>query len=144
MEFIFENPIFIVIVLGIISSLFNRLKDSGKDQKQKRPARPQAPKQSAPAPAPAPVVVHRETRDDKEMAAERLENKYAELKKQAETKLQSLKEKQQASAERIFPEKEEKGVKALDIDRQNLLNGVILAEVLGPPRAKRPHHPFKR
>ncbi|MGV2938176.1 hypothetical protein AB5I83_01190 [Mesobacillus sp. LC4] len=189
MELLFElfsNPIALFILIGVISSLFNKKKTDGQ-QPQRRPVRPPGPMQQPgpvrqPRPAPArrqpaearvepapPVEKDYEPRQDSRRETERsresgkrnsgetgveiindLQQVYLERKLQAEdltNKERSSKGRMSAgeSSGRLNQKRDQKVSEVvIQPDRDTLVEGIIWAEVLGKPRAKRPYNPVRR
>ncbi|WP_226646733.1 hypothetical protein [Mesobacillus subterraneus] len=189
MELLFElfsNPIALFILIGVISSLFNKKKTDGQ-QPQRRPVRPPGPmqqpgpvRQHRPAPArrqpaearvePAPEIEldhkprqgpRRETERSRESGKHNsgepaievindLQRVYQEKKLQSEEQVN----KERSSKGRMSPGEsssrlnQKRDQKASEMviqpDRDTLVEGIIWAEVLGKPRAKRPYNPVRR
>ncbi|NKE05147.1 MULTISPECIES: hypothetical protein [Mesobacillus] len=189
MELLFElfsNPIALFILIGVISSLFNKKKTDGQ-QPQRRPVRPPGPmqqpgpvRQHRPAPArrqpaearvePAPEIEldhkprqgpRRETERSRESGTRNsgetgveiindLQQVYLERKLQAE----DLTNKERSSKGRMSAgestgrlkqkraQQEPEGI--FQPDKDTLVEGIVWAEVLGKPRAKRPYQPLRR
>ncbi|MBT2643738.1 hypothetical protein J7I80_15960 [Bacillus sp. ISL-41] len=183
MEILFElfsNPIALFILIGVISSLFNKKKSDGQPP-QRRPVRPPGPMQQPgparqPRPAPArrqPAEARVESRSEIEKDNRRESTRSRDSEKQVsgetgaeiindlqkvylERKLQSEEQmnKERASKGRMSAgessgrlkqkrEQEEPEV-VFEPDRDTLVEGIIWAEVLGKPRAKRPYNPVRR
>jgi hypothetical protein len=162
-EFLFSNPIIIIILIGVISSL---LKKKSKPNQQKS-GQPQAQK-----PVWQEVVreIEEEWREEKhkipktmQEAKSVLADKDAERKRVEELKrLQKEYEEQQIreveakpDSSAVFPMPDQvKGTPVASMNtisdkrspiynnqpsfgKQELINGIIMSEILGPPRAKR-------
>ncbi|ESU30615.1 hypothetical protein G3A_21050 [Bacillus sp. 17376] len=190
MEILFElfsNPIALFILIGVISSLFNKKKQDGQ-QPQRRPVRPPGPMQQQqqpgparqPRPAPArrqpaearveqmPEVdegygphygrdTERSRESEKHVPGETgveiindLQKVYLERKLRSEEQMneQSSSKGRMSAGEssgRLKQTREQKEPEVVfQPDRDTLLEGLIWAEVLGKPRAKRPHNPLRR
>ncbi|MFT9598904.1 hypothetical protein [Mesobacillus sp.] len=189
MEILFElfsNPIALFILIGVISSLFNKKKQDSQ-QPQRRPVRPPGPmqqpgpaRQPRPAPArrqPAEARVEprqeiekeqgprydtgRDTKRSRESAKHvpgetgveiinDLQKVYLERKLQSEeqvNKERASKGRMSAgeSSGRLNQKREEKEPEIIiQPDRDTLVEGIIWAEVLGKPRAKRPYNAVRR
>lgn len=159
MEFLFENPWLIFIVIGIITSLFNKAK-GGQGKQNNRPQRqPVQQKSTANQQEIRPVQEGRNKDVPPVMPKKHVEKEYADRKKQeAEAQLQALKNKQnelintrnslQMNSPRgssrldSIPYKEKKT--AVSIEKQKLVDGVVWAEILGPPRALNPHKSIRQ
>lgn len=168
MEALFEligNPFVIFVLIGILSSLFNKAKGNSKDNQQRRPVRPvskpaemqgPAKAQREPRRAPRPVQtrpvqpepVNTETRA---AAPSSIQKEYQEKKRQAE-KVESKPRtvdrgrlsSEAAPAVSRFSDAKAEPVLDFQPDQERLIEGLIWAEVLGQPRAKKPYHPGRR
>jgi hypothetical protein len=187
---LFSNPIALFILIGVISSLFNKAKGNVQEQ-QRRPVRPSGPLADMRRPAEAhqdprtdnrrrtqPVPGHDQRRGSKPeprqdnrresintprhvqptpVIAERGAEVLGDLQKvYQERKQQSQKANQnQRAAERGRMSSEDSGrmrqqradkEPQLDFqpDQKRLVEGLIWAEVLGKPRAKKPYHPGRK
>lgn len=159
------NPFVIFVLIGILSSLFNKAKGKGENNQQRRPVRPV----SKPAGSDGPVKEQREQRRESRPVQSRpvkpqpvkTEREPVEVstiqKVYQERKLQSDKIDSKArSAERGRVSSEGAAVRSslsgakeepvLDFqpDQDRLIEGLIWAEVLGQPRAKKPYSPVRR
>ncbi|GAM15221.1 hypothetical protein [Mesobacillus selenatarsenatis] len=191
MEILFElfsNPIALFILIGVISSLFNKKKSDGQPP-QRRPVRPPGPMQQQqpgparqPRPAPAsrqpaearvepwqeievnPIPRYDTGRDTQRSRGSAkhdpgetgveiindLQKVYLERKLQSEeqmNKQSSSKGRMSAgeSSGRLKQKREHKEPEVVfQPDRDTLIEGLIWAEVLGKPRAKRPYNPLRR
>lgn len=152
---IFTNP----LVWGLLAWLFSKFFTSkGKEEQNKskpsnqRPKSPQEPRSNPrPRPVPKPVMTTVETkqREERKRPLQSVQEAYEKMK------LQPVKEEKVEIKERpkrIQPIKEERLPKVnrnvnrndLIIDRQKAAQGVIWSEILGAPRAKKPHFTQKR
>ncbi len=162
LEFLFENPLLIIIILALISSAF---KKGVSGEEKRKTARPSGPFPENPLPVePEPMMFPKFEPEPQMPVFEEppAEKSFREKRKQIEEKLAALKEQEAALAEKAerihnFAEietqwqhmKKEKAAKReaefpLELDKPGLVNGIILSEVLGPPRAKRPHRSLDR
>ncbi|RSD22737.1 hypothetical protein [Mesobacillus subterraneus] len=191
MELLFElfsNPIALFILIGVISSLFNKKKE--ERQPQRRPVRPPGPAQPPgtarpPGPAPSrtrPAEARTEPQTGRGRGSEYEEERdvfggsrrrhepvepapvnsgnevlsdlqkiYQERKRQAEAPQQTRSDKGRMAADeavsRLRQRREEKQKQpevVFQPDKEKLIEGLIWAEVLGKPRAKKPYNPVKR
>jgi hypothetical protein len=187
---LFSNPIALFILIGVISSLFNKVKGNVQEQ-QRRPVRPSGPladmrrpveahqdprydnrRNTQPGPGhdqrrgskpeprqdnrresvnsprpvqPAPVIVEREA----EVLGD-LQKVYQERKQQSQKANQNQRgaERGRMSSEVSGRMRQEKVDKEPELDfqpnQEKLVEGLIWAEVLGKPRAKKPYQPGRR
>lgn len=166
---LFSNPIAIFILIGVISSLFNKAKENAKEQQQRR-ARPSNPPVAESVSAPAEM---RDRRKDTPRDSERtskpvkpaparadrepgvlseVQKVYQEKKRQAERSPSSQRKTDRGSRlsagettgrlmqEKRYPEPES----SFQPDRDRVVEGLIWAEVLSPPRSKKPYNPSRR
>lgn len=141
-----ENLIFLVIA-GLISMLFNRMKRDPSEQEPRSP-RPQSP-QSDSGPVWEEAANDLETAFDKgiETIQTQGKNKFLEKQEQARERIADLKSQEQvynrrAESVNIKIRKSPARKKAARVDIRNLgsddlVKGIVLSEVLGPPRAKK-------
>lgn len=151
MDFIFENPFLIIIILGILSSLFKKPKnDRGMEGRESQPY-------DETSPLPMPDIFKQfgfeeQEKEEKpvsqEISSEELLK--SDYQEKARAKIAELQERDRARERtdrrpvlREEPEinrplhTEEK--RAVSISQERLKEAVVWAEILGPPRSKRPH-----
>lgn len=148
---LFDNPIIVFIIIATLSTLFNRIKGNQQDEQkgpQRRPA-PTPQREYVPESVPEvykPVEIEkRTTKLEREFNQRRDETqkKLAELKalKEAnEAKTRKFTELAQSRKQGTLAQKAP-GVKRSTIlaNQNRLVEGIILSEVLGPPRARKRH-----
>jgi hypothetical protein len=145
MKFLFENPILLIALIGIVSSLFKRLKgDSGGEGKhhtrgpftqttQPINSRPVERKKPVMRNKPLNEVLH-ETR--KIIEQKQIEQPLVNKSTVSEIPVRNPVTPIQSKKTTI---KESSHV----INKSRLVDGVIWTEVLGPPRSKKPHTAIK-
>lgn len=161
-DFLFSNPIIIIILIGIISSIFkNRNKPN-----QKKTGQPQAPKpvwkevireiqeewleEKKKTPRPIQEGKRVISTEKNELDAEAERKRVAELKRlqQEYEGIREYSEKDEGAItsivaaespllETISDMKSPVYNKELSFGKQELIQGIIMSEVLGPPKAKR-------
>lgn len=151
MEFI------IIALIGIISSLYKRMKENNNNNNQKnRPQRTSAsfPKKTVEE---KPLHVPIDVQNIEKERVESIEKEYLKRKKQAEESMRALQEQKRAaqlkvqtfrneatkSNDRSFHKADKEETAFTSTSKQTLVNGVIWSEILGPPRSKRPHSSIK-
>ncbi len=168
MEILLDNPVFIAIIIGLISTLFSKFKDESKDQNRPgRPARPdrrepgQKPVWNGQTPKPRAESNASEAKAKPAMAKKlppesgtRPSLKQADLQEDYQNKkahsasvsprMHSSAPKEALSEAENRKNRDEKAGITLKPEANRLIEGVVWAEVLGPPRAKRPHRPMVR
>ncbi|MGN7399697.1 hypothetical protein ACTHO0_07550 [Cytobacillus praedii] len=157
MEFLFENLWLFAVVIGIITSLFNKAK-GGQGKQTNRPRQSVQPQSAANQQKGRSQQEVRNKNVPPVMPKNNIEKEHSVRKKQAEEQIQALKDKQKdlvntgqslqmapprgSSRMDSVPYKEKKT--ALSIEKQKLADGVIWAEILGPPRALNPHKSIRQ
>jgi len=156
MKFLLENPFILVILIGILSSFYKQLKGTDSDDKKRKGA---IPKQTSATsvgqnnPMRGPVKSHKPVRAQSSQAPNRQQRrdieppvKLEDLYSDAKNTNQQNSHFNQDPIKRVsaptvnhLNELEPNNKKTLTIDQERLLDGLIWSEVLGPPRAKRPH-----
>ncbi|AZV44438.1 MULTISPECIES: hypothetical protein [Peribacillus] len=157
-EFLFENPFLLIILIGILSSMFKKKKEPNRTS----PRQPEAPKKkwqeviqeiqeeweekttAKPIQEAKPVqsaeAVEVQEEDERRIAElKRLQQAYEEQQKrerESETAV-STPSIASAAAKVISDDQSPVYHKELSFGKQELINGIIMSEVLGPPRAKR-------
>jgi hypothetical protein len=170
MEVLFElisNPIALFILIGVISSIFNKAKGNVQEQKR-RPVRPSIPPADTSVPVERQRDHRRDTRRDSERskpaqhkptiadrepgALSEIQKVYQERKRQAERPASAQRNADRVSrlstgdtAGRLRQERKHTEPELnFQPDRDRLVEGLIWAEVLGQPRAKKPYNPSQR
>jgi hypothetical protein len=143
LDFLFDNPLIIAVLIGIISSLFNKAKGQTK-------ANPKPPKPFVEN-TPLPEITNFE--EVREEPVRTLDTEYRDMKKEAEAKIAALKQQQkrfEQKAERMnSTTRMNQSVRSnptatnnkatFQVDKEKLADAVIWSEILGPPRSKKPH-----
>jgi hypothetical protein len=132
-----ENLIFLVIA-GLISMLFNRMKQNPPKEDPRSP-RPAADRQDE--------YIEPETFFDKGIEEIETQGRNKFLEKQQEAKqriaqLKSQEEQYNRRAQRVkvskkAPVRQEAEINLRNLDRNDIVKGIVLSEILGPPRAKK-------
>ncbi|WP_342461809.1 hypothetical protein [Bacillus sp. FSL R5-0286] len=161
MDILFENPLLIAIIIGIISAIFGKIgKQEENEQKNQQnkpaPQRKPVPQKQTKQTSPDPVVT--DQLDDfgdvhdhggmKKQGSQSLQDRYtATLAEMEERKSELNKEFQSLERELTRPKVASAGMKPKMIEKLNqdtVVQGMILGEVFGEPRAKKPHRTMKR
>ncbi|WP_428909172.1 hypothetical protein [Niallia sp. Krafla_26] len=146
MEILFENPIALIILIGVISSLFRK---KNKDEKPK-------PQQTR------PTQKSNRTFDELKEVFQEVSRSFQEetkpirkFREEHSEQINEAKEKLESAyldkdAERAIPQHEETNRVLLaskpqqqlqfKVDESKIVDAVIWSEILGPPRAKNPRH----
>ncbi|MEH7124093.1 hypothetical protein V7122_07770 [Bacillus sp. JJ1532] len=162
MEFIFENPIFIIVIIGYIISFF--MKNKGNQQQQRKGSGQQV------KPSPAEVfkqmqerIPQMETRSIEEQQrhqaeqALKLEMEALERQRLAEEEINALKEQQEMAKKQaefiktvskapvpIQGALQKEWRQTLSPSKKQLIDGIIWSEIIGPPRALKAHKSVKK
>jgi len=155
LDILFENPLLIAIIIGIISAVFGKIGKQEEKEQNNRQQKP-APQKKAEQTRPAPVKT--DQLDDfgdvhdhggmKKQGSQSLQDRYtATLAEMEERKSELNKEFQSLERELTRPKAASAGMKPKMIEKLNqdtVVQGMILGEVFGEPRAKKPHRTMKR
>ncbi|MEQ2526233.1 hypothetical protein EKG37_05425 [Robertmurraya yapensis] len=150
MQFLLDNPLIIVILVGIISSIFKKGKNETKPTKKKSKnfwetvqlpnfdSIPEVkPLQKAEVYHEEPVQPVRSIQDDY-LEAQRKADSLKRDAEELERKIRSNEVKRSIDA----PTLQEKS--DFQVDSNKLADAVIWSEILGPPRARKPHRSMHR
>jgi len=161
LDILFENPLLIAIIIGIISAVFGKIgKQEENEQKnqQNKPAPQRKPVPQKQTKQTSPDSVVTDQLDDfgdvhdhggmKKQGSQSLQDRYtATLAEMEERKSELNKEFQSLERELTRPKAASAGMKPKMIEKLNqdtVVQGMILGEVFGEPRAKKPHRTMKR
>jgi hypothetical protein len=155
LEFILENPFILVVLIGIISSLFSKAKRSGNTNPAERRGNPE-PERDPYADAgyepeeKADVPLQKAGKQ----ALESMETYYQEKKEQAEERARRLADRQELLERRVqnsrrTADKPERNLPAepssrTSVSREKLADAIVWSEILGPPRSKNPRRLHRR
>jgi Tfp pilus assembly protein PilV len=153
MRILIENPIIIVILLGIISSLFKRIKSDQPEEGRSRkrnlrqnglPSGQHKKSQLADRSKPNKPVRQQNTRSRMvENATDPIDPIFVNSNIQESENNQMDYSAVNQNDQEILEFESTQKKNTLDIDRTKLIDGLIWSEVLGPPRAKKTHHSIK-
>ncbi|PLR93820.1 hypothetical protein [Bacillus sp. T33-2] len=138
MEVLFDNPIILAILIGLISMFFKNLKGNGQGKNRHRPLHPVAGRMAG-----DPGT--QESSSETDRTAERnIEEIYRSKKAEYQELQQDISPASDNSPKKIDLQRSAPTDSGLAIhlkpDSEKLVEGLIWAEVLGPPRSKKPHH----
>lgn len=157
MDILFENPLLIAIIIGIISAVFGKIgkqEEKEQDNRQHKPAPQNKPMPQKKAENP----VSTDRLDDfgdvhdhggmKKQGSQSLQDRYtATLAEMEERKSELNKEFKSLERQLTKPKASAAEMKPHVIDKLNqntVVQGMLLGEVFGEPRAKKPHRTMKR
>ncbi|WP_338451572.1 hypothetical protein R4Z09_06745 [Niallia oryzisoli] len=160
MEILFDNPFIVIILIAVIFSLFKNKKKAAQDQKRnmgyptaKKPVRSSSPfdemkdifkevtrtlSEESQTPMKKNEEMHREKNENEAHPLKdtfKQKNVVTENNKGITTGTPHV-----PAPQSISMEKKENGMK---IDESTLVDAVVWAEILGPPRAKNPYQKRK-
>ncbi|OJT61709.1 hypothetical protein [Bacillus altitudinis] len=155
MDILFENPLLIAIIIGIISAVFGKI---GKQEEKEQNNRQQKPAPQKKAEQTRTVPVKTDQLDDfgdvhdhggmKKQGSQSLQDRYtATLAEMEERKSELNKEFKSLERQLTRPKASSAEMKPHVIDKLNqntVVQGMLLGEVFGEPRAKNPHRTMKR
>ena len=162
MQFLFDNPILIFLLIGLISSIFKRSKGEEKQkQRPKRPAQPVRPVQKEPMTKNSEVKPEevdsrplrrnqtqeqelREPRPASQSAFLDIQKKYEERKKQEQNAPRSTFNQPMFQPEATKENTSEGTPMQLKPEADRLIEGIAWAQILGEPRSKKPHRTMRR
>ncbi|AWM17668.1 hypothetical protein P8847_01165 [Bacillus inaquosorum] len=133
MEDILTNPLIIAVIIGIISAIFGKKNKEEKKSSQNRkepqqmqtasPQKKQAEEVSVPIPN----------------RMEQVRREAEERRRETERNLKGLERDLTAGKQKAVYTKQ----KMLQVNKDTVVQGIVLGEVFGPPRAKKPHHTMR-
>ncbi|RFU61335.1 hypothetical protein [Bacillus sp. V59.32b] len=135
---LFSNPIIAVVVIGIISSLLGRKKPESSDGEAKRKRIPEVIKETLGEYFPEeqkPKPISRKNIQEKKVPNE-IEVKLQQAREITEQKLSEVRKSPVFYQDSIDDSQSPIYKPDLKFDRQKLVDGIIMAEVLGPPKSK--------
>ncbi|MGM0864430.1 MAG: hypothetical protein ACQEWF_07130 [Bacillota bacterium] len=151
------EPLIIAILIGLITSIFNKVKESPSNKPvRQKPIQTASPPPSEPRERgrerererPARSRVPREYKEPLKDAASSIQSRFEEKKKEAESTYIDLQKKEERYSRRLEAhqtraKKIREKSSTLNIDFKNeddIVKGFIFSEVFGPPRSKKRHH----
>ncbi|MEK5106618.1 hypothetical protein MHI57_07580 [Cytobacillus sp. FSL K6-0129] len=164
-DFLLENPLLLVFLIGIITSLFGKKVNDQQSDKQKQPRGKSVEEQEearrqmmdAEKQEEGPPVYDRNEEKLKRYAKATMQEAGVEVsdrKKEAEERLADLrkqKEEAQKRASAFLSATKNKNVANNNVDQpslrvsnKQLVDAVVWSEILGQPRSRNPHRTMKR
>ncbi len=162
MQFLFDNPFLIFILIGIISSLFKRGKGEQEQQPKRRPNPPvqqgqtpveRMPREPKPQRTQIPKndspVKNRETTVVPENPFLDIQKKYEERKRESPQKRNNPQKNTDRVQPNVLLNKEiddSSGNVSIDLspEADRVIEGIAWAQVLGPPRSRNPYRTDRR
>ncbi|TKD70172.1 hypothetical protein [Pseudalkalibacillus hwajinpoensis] len=128
-ELILNNIVFVIIAIGGILSFFKRMGNEDQNQNQQQNERPR--RQAAGPGASRPP-------QQREEASDEIQSENVSAYKEALERI-SERENAQYDIKVQKPKRSSAKQKGISVSKRNVQNGIIWAEILGPPRSRRPH-----
>jgi hypothetical protein len=140
-----------MIIAGIISMIFNRTKkgDSEKERKVIPTEKAPNPIQREKPPVKVETEPRRAQKINKEKAPESASNRFIEKRMEVERQIAEQKVQKTSNRNKLNPpisrgnQYQKKKYSAVSFDnltQDDLVKGIVMSEILGPPRAKKQHH----
>jgi hypothetical protein len=149
LQFIFENPIFIIIIIGMITSLIKKRKSAGGSEvNQESPKEPEwkkwidFPQTFEEGRADVTRPQREESTNTSKLAQEyyELKNPSGRQSERSNVMKTSTPNKQETSTRTVVKDEVKESVDFdLSPSKENIIDGIIWAEILGPPRAIKSH-----
>jgi hypothetical protein len=164
MEFLFENPLLIFVLIGIISSLFKKVKGEQEQQQPKRPVRPEQQGPTWNSEGQMPAEPHKplrtETSEDERFEEKKefngvpenpfldIQKKYEERRRENEFKKSPRSNNLQSRSIATTTSMKDGSTEGVSLDlspeADRLIEGIAWAQVLGEPRSRNPHRTMRR
>lgn len=153
-DFIFDNLFIVILIVSGLIGLFNKSKQEQEEEKRpaQRPKTPEMPKRQPEQPMNRRTTQTDTGKQTVKQSYQLSENSYEQARQQ---QYEELKSRYQAAVDnekisdissRINSKKETEDNIQVDMDlkkkitQKGLMESVVMAEVLGPPRARKPYH----
>ena len=141
MEILLDSPILLVILIGLISSIFKRIKGNAVDAQNQRPARPVSmPATTGRNHMPAGSGTATQTNIQQLYQ----ETKQREVKAPEEAVLRGARGRRIGQDNPQLATQPSERSNGFQPDANTLVEGIIWSEVLGPPRSKKPFSSGRR
>ncbi|MCY7753237.1 hypothetical protein MOF05_16755 [Bacillus haynesii] len=140
LDILFDNPIIMAAIIAAISFIFNKLGKNDENEETKRKPTPERPKTQTPK----QTAQHRpaENRTERPAAAKSADmaTELRRIKADAERSMPAVERTVKKQSSRVINRKQE----LLDMNKNTIVQGVVLSEVFGPPRSRKPHYTMRR
>ncbi|MED1923193.1 hypothetical protein [Bacillus velezensis] len=139
MHEILTNPLVIAAVIGIISAIFGK-----KNKDEKRPPGTRSGNQAKKQDQKQPQKEHKPKAEEWPAVSE--ENPFEQKRREAEKRLAETEQMFNGLEHKLTSARARKASlkkSALKINKETAVQGIIFSEVLGPPRAKKPHRTMR-
>ncbi|MDU0811449.1 hypothetical protein P9738_18120 [Bacillus siamensis] len=139
MHEILTNPLVIAAVIGIISAIFGK-----KNKDEKRPPNRRPADQKKKQDHTQPPKEHKP--EAEEMPAVSKGNPFEQKRREAEKRLAETEQMFNGLDHKLTSQRARNASlkkSALKIKKETAVQGIIFSEILGPPRAKKPHRTMR-
>ncbi|MPQ24569.1 hypothetical protein [Bacillus paralicheniformis] len=144
LDILFDNPIIMAAIIAAISFIFNKLGKNDENEETKRKPAPERPKTQTPKQtAQRRPAENKKQRPAAAAAAAKSADMAAELRRiqaDAERSMPAVERAVKKESSRVINRKQE----LLDLNKNTIVQGVVLSEVFGPPRSRKPHYTMRR
>ena len=144
LDILFDNPIIMAAIIAAISFIFNKLGKNDENEETKRKPAPERPKtQTMPKQTAQRPPAENKQQRPAAAAAAKSEDMAAELRRiqaDAERSMPAVERAIKKQSSRVVNRKQE----LLDMNKNTIVQGVVLSEVFGPPRSRKPHYTMRR
>lgn len=145
MDFLLDNPLIIAILVGIISSIFKKRKNETKPTKKKSKnfwETVQLPNFDS-SPEVKPLQKAEVYREETVQPVRTIQEDYLEAQRKADLLKRDAMDIEQNvksnEAKRSYEASASQAKNDFEVDSNKLADAIIWSEILGPPRARRPH-----
>ncbi|MCY7915245.1 hypothetical protein [Bacillus haynesii] len=143
LDILFDNPIIMAAIIAAISFIFNKLGKNDENEETKRKPAPERPKTQTPKQTAQHRPAENRTERPAAAAAAKSADMAAELRRikaDAERSMPAVERTVKKQSSRVINRKQE----LLDMNKNTIVQGVVLSEVFGPPRSRKPHYTMRR
>ncbi|MCF7617750.1 hypothetical protein P9D51_11935 [Bacillus sonorensis] len=141
LDILFDNPIIMAVILGIISVIFNRLGKNDESDEAKHKKKPQRPKAEAPKKQAKPL--ESSGKAEVQAAAQKGTDMIKELER-VKTSVERSMPAIERSIKRQIGHSPKPSQDMIELNQNTVLQGIVLSEVMGPPRSRKPHSTMRR
>ncbi|AAU24237.1 hypothetical protein ACG2QI_05690 [Bacillus sp. GM2] len=144
LDILFDNPIIMAAIIAAISFIFNKLGKNDENEEAKRKPAPE--QQRTQTPKPKQTAQHRPAKNKNQRPAAAaansadMEAELRRIKEDAERSMPAVERTIKKQSSRVINRKQE----LLDMNKKTIVQGIVLSEVFGPPRSRKPHYTMRR
>ncbi|MCY7778378.1 hypothetical protein P9D36_14405 [Bacillus haynesii] len=143
LDILFDNPIIMAAIIAAISFIFNKLGKNDENEETKRKPAPERAKTQTPKQTAQRRPAENKTERPAAAAAAKSADMAAELRRikaDAERSMPAVERTVKKQSSRVINRKQE----LLDMNKNTIVQGIVLSEVFGPPRSRKPHYTMRR